>query len=110
MAQNKQKKQSRFNPHGMSKKEISGYQKVLRDLNLYDGNIDGVWKEKTHVADSTFKVLSEKGYSKSQIFRHTIDAPHMSDDDWDDYIGGKRGFQKPKIEDAVIDTMKKKGY
>ena len=41
------------------------------------------------------------------MFRHSIKAPHMSDEDWGDYIGGKRGFQKPKIEDAVIDSMKK---
>ena len=106
MAQKKQQ-EKKYNTHGMSKAEIKGYQKILRDVNLYEGNIDGIWKEKTHVADSTFKVLSEKGYSKSQMFRHSIDAPHMSDEEWGDYIGGKRGFQKPKIEDAVIDSMKK---
>ena len=111
MAQNKQQdRQKRWNPQGLSKKQIKLYQEKLQELNLYDGRIDGIWQDKTHAADSTLKVLSDKGYTRSEIFRHTIGAPHMSDDEWADYIGGKRGFQKPKIEDTVIDTMKKKEY
>ena len=91
----------------MTKAEVKGYQKILSEVGLYKGEIDGIYGDMTAAADSTFKSLAEKGYSKSQMFRHSIKAPHMSDEDWGDYIGGKRGFQKPKIEDAVIDSMKK---
>lgn len=95
---------------GMSKDEIKAYQKILSEVNLYKDKIDGIAGPKTRKASSVFESLSRKGYSKSQIFRHTIGAPHMSDEEYGDYIGGKRGFQKPKIEDTVIDTMKKKEY
>ena len=92
---------------GMAKDEIKAYQKILSEVNLYDDKIDGIAGPKTRKGSDTFQMLTKKGYSKSQIFRHTIGAPHMSDKEWGDYIGGKRGFQKPKIEDAVIDSMKK---
>ena len=97
-------KQKQIKP---SKEDIKGYQKSLKDLNLYEGEIDGIVGPITKKADSTFKELSKKGYTKSQMFRHTIGAPHMSDEDWDPFIRGTKGFQKSKIEDTVIDSMKK---
>jgi len=103
MAQTK-KKQSK-----LSKADVKVYQQILTDVGLYKGDIDGIYGPITKSADSTFRALSEKGYTKSQMFRHSIGAEHMTDDEWGDYIGGKRGFQSPKIEDTVIDTMKK-GY
>ena len=106
MAQNKQ--QDPFKD--MSKAEIKAYQKILSEVNLYRDKIDGIAGPKTRKGSEVFESLSRKGYSKSQIFRHTIGAPHMSDEEYGDYIGGTRKFKKPRIEDAVIDTMKKKGY
>jgi hypothetical protein len=90
-----------------SNKDMKAYQKMLSDINLYDGEIDGIAGPITRKADSTFKELSKKGYSKSQMFRHTLGAPHMSDEEWTPFIGGTKGFEKPKIEDTVIDSMKK---
>ena len=57
-------KQKQIKP---SKEDIKGYQKSLKDLNLYEGEIDGIVGPITKKADSTFKELSKKGYTKNNI-------------------------------------------
>ena len=94
-----------------SMREAKEYQGILKELNLYDGKIDGDFGEKSQKADSTFKVLKGKKYTNSQIFRHTIGAPHMPDEDWGLYMKYGKDYKKYKkpaqIEDTVIDSMKK---
>jgi hypothetical protein len=70
----------------MDKEEIKGYQKLLQKAGLYDGKIDGIIGPKTSEASKLYEELSDKGYSESQMFRHSTGAPHMEDSEWDDYI------------------------
>lgn len=80
----------------MDKDEIKAYQTILNEVNLYDGPIDGIFGPKTSEASSVYEDLSEKGYTKSQMFRHSTGAPHMKDSEWDDYI--KTGDIPKKFE------------
>lgn len=84
------------------KSDIRAYQKRLSSYGLYSGKIDGIFGPKTTKADSLYKKLVvEKEYSKSQVKRYLIGAPHMSDAQWSKYI------RSGKIEDSIIDSMKK---
>lgn len=80
----------------MDKDEIKAYQKILQEVNLYDGEIDGIMGPKTSEASSVYEELSGKGYTKSQIFRHTTGAPHMEDSEWGNYI--KTGLLPKKFK------------
>ena len=91
----------------MSKDEVKAYQRTHKKVNLYHGKIDGHFKEKTEAADSVYKDLSEKGYTKSQIYRHSIGAPHMPDKHWSLYQKHGKDYKKfIPIEDSIIDTLK----
>ena len=94
-------------------KKISGlktYKQKISDVNLYQGDINDIWDKETVVADSVYRDLLSKDYTSGQIFRSTIGAPHMSDEDWPNYIKYGKDYKKysqPKVEDAIIDTMKR---
>ncbi len=131
MAQTKQTKSDFIGPvntdpfKGMTKDEIKWYQRQMSDVNLYDGKIDGIAGPMTRRGDVTFKHLMSKGYTKSQMFRHSIGAPHMSDEDFDDYINRRGKFndgrpmlkeekmfmenrdRKAKTDDAIMNYIKK---
>ena len=131
MTQTKQNKSTFIGPvnedrfKGMNKEEVKWYQKQMSDVNLYDGKIDGIAGPKTRKGDVTYKFLMDKGYTKSQMFRHSIGAPHMSDDDFDDFISKRGKFddgrpmlkeekmymenrdRKRKVDDTIMNYIKK---
>ena len=91
----------------MSKDEVKAYQRTLKEVNLYDGLIDGDYGPKTTEASNVYEDLSEKGYTKSQIYRHSIGAPHMPDKHWSLYQKHGKDYKKfIPIEDSIIDTLK----
>ena len=66
------------------KKISKTYQRKLRDLGLYKGEIGGEWNEEMQQADSLFGLWTRQGLTDEQIFQKGLGAPMV--DDWGEYI------------------------
>ncbi len=92
-------------PKKQSKEDVKGYQTVLKDYGLYADKIDGIFGPNTTKADSLFKDYMDKGYSKSQVLRANSGAPHMTDEEWGNYIKYGKDYKKYMPESKIIDGL-----
>ena len=121
MAQNKQQdKQKRWNPQGLSKKQIKLYQEKLQELNLYDGRIDGIWQDikDTSGLKKDCQIGKSLGYvGKSVIYPdqiktvHKIFHPNKTEIAWAKKVcniykkSSKKGKGATVIEGKMIDEV-----